>query len=68
MMLQVDSEGHHYQVLTEVTDHKEDDSGISKVGSFIESSSGNLHRKRKNRGWKILVEWKDGSVDWFPLK
>ena len=26
MMSQVDSEGHHYQVLAEVTDHKKDDS------------------------------------------
>ena len=20
------------------------------------------------RGWKLSVEWKDGSVDWVPLK
>ena len=68
MMSQVDSEGHHYQVLTEVTDHKKDDIDISKVGGFIKSSSDNLHRKRTNSGWKLLVEWKDGSVDWVPLK
>ena len=43
MLSQVDSEGHHYQVLTEVTDHKKDDSALSKVGGFIKSSSGNLH-------------------------
>ena len=68
MISQVDSEGHHYQLLTEVTDHKKDDSDISKVGGFIKSSSGNLHRKRTNRGWKLLVECKDGSVDWVPIK
>ena len=34
MMSQVDSEGHHYQVLTEVTDHKKDDSTISKVDVY----------------------------------
>ena len=50
-----------------MTDHKEDDSGISKVGSFIESSSGNLHRKSTTSGRKLLVECKDGSVDWVPL-
>ena len=49
MMSQVDSEGHHYQVLTEVTDHKKYDSAISKVGGFIKSSSGNLHRNRATR-------------------
>ena len=51
----VDSEGHHYQVLTELTDHKKGGSDISKVDGFIKSSSGDLHRKRKTRGWKILV-------------
>ena len=65
---QVDFEGHHYQSLTEVTDHKKDDSAISKLGVFIKSSSGNLHRKRRTHRWIILVEWKDGSVDWVPLK
>ena len=68
MMSQVDSEGRHCQVLTEVTDHKRDDSAISKVGGFIKSSSRNLHQKRTTCGWKLLVEWKDVSVDWVPLK
>ena len=68
MLSQVDSEFHYYQVLTEVTDHKKDDSAISKVDGFINSSSGNLHRKRTTSGWKLLVKWKDSSVDWVPLK
>ena len=67
-MSQVEFEGHHYQVLTEVTDHKNDDSAIAKVDGLIKSSSGNLYQKRMTRGWKLLVEWKDGSVDWVPLK
>ena len=67
-MSQVDSEGHQYQVLTEVTDHKKDDSDIAKVDGFIKSSSGYLHWKKTTRGWKLLLEWKDGSVDWVPLK
>ena len=67
-MSQVDPEGHHYQVLTKMIDNKKDDSAITKVDDFINPISGNLNRKRKTRGWKILVEWKDGSVDWVPLK
>ena len=43
VMSQVDSEGHHYQVPTEVTNHKNDDSAISKVDGFTKSISGNLH-------------------------
>ena len=68
MLSQAVSEVHHYQVLTEVTDHKKDDSSIATVDIFIKSSSGNLHRNSMTRRWKLLVEWKDGSVDWVPLK
>ena len=68
MMLQVDSEGHQYQLLTEVTDHNRGDSAIAKVDGFIKSSSGKLHHKRKTCGWKTLAERKDGSVDWVTLK
>ena len=35
---------------------------------FIKSSSGNLHWKRTTCGWKLLVECKDGFVDWVPIK
>ena len=65
---QVDSEYHHYKVLTEVTEHKRYDSAFTKVNGFIKSSNGNLHRKRTDCGWKLLVEWKEGSVDLVPLK
>ena len=47
MISQVDSVGHHYQVLTEVTDHKRYYRAITKVDGFIESSNGNLHRNKK---------------------
>ena len=68
MVSQVDYECHHYQVLTEVTYHNKSDSAISKVDGFIKSSSGDLHRKRTTCGWKLLLECRDGSVDWVTLK
>ena len=68
MMSQVDYEVHHYQVQTDVTDQKKDDSAISNVDGFSKSRSGKLHRKRMIHVWKILVEWRDSSVDWVPLK
>ena len=60
MLQKVDSEGHHYQVLTEGTDNKKYDSDISKVDGLIKSSSDNIHQKVKTTSWKLLVEWKDG--------
>ena len=68
MLSQVDSEDNHYQLLNEVANNKKCGGDITKVDSFIKSSSGNLHRKRTTRDWKLLVEWKYRSVDWFPLK
>ena len=52
VLSQVDSEVHHYQVLTEVTYQKRYDSAITKVNDFTKSINGNLHRSRKNHGWK----------------
>ena len=68
MMSQVDYEGNNYQVLTEVTDHNNDDSSISKLDGFIKSINGNLHQKRTTHSCKLLLEQKDGSVDWVTLK
>ena len=62
------SEGRHYQVLTEMTYHKRDDIDITRVDGFIKSSNGNVHRKRKARVRKILLEWKDGPLDWITQK
>ena len=49
VLSQVYFEGHHYQVLTEVTYHKRDHSAITRVNGFIRYSNGSLHRKRKTR-------------------
>jgi hypothetical protein len=68
LMSQTDPYGHHYQVLHEIIEHKKDGTAISIEDGFIRAKSGNLHPKNTTRGWKLLVEWKDGSSDWVPLK
>ena len=68
MLSQVDSEGRQYQVLTEVTDHKRDDSTITKVGGFIKYIHWNLHQKRTTCVWRLLLEWKNVLIDWVLLK
>ena len=68
MLSQVDSEGHHYQLLTEVTDRKKYCSAITKVNGFTKYSNGNLHQNRTICGWKILVEWKAIPVYRYSLK
>ena len=55
-------------MLTEVNYHKRDDITITKVDGFIKYSNVNLHRNKLTCRWKLLVEFKDISVDWVTLK
>ncbi len=68
MMSQIDSEGHHYQILSEISDHKSDATAIKQCDGFIHSKNGNKVPKMTTRGWSLEVEWKDGSASWVPLK
>ena len=63
---QVDEEGRQYALLSEITDHKKDASALSKDEGFTVSHNGRRVPKITTRGWKIQVEWKDGTTDWVP--
>ena len=68
MFTQVDLEGHHYQLLDEISDHRKDNSAIPISDGSYTSRNGNQVPTMTTRGWKLLVEWKDGSSTWVPLK
>mmetsp|Transcript_15996 Transcript_15996/g.23839 ORF Transcript_15996/g.23839 Transcript_15996/m.23839 type:complete len:1130 (+) Transcript_15996:7540-10929(+) len=68
MFSQIDDEGHHHQLLSEISDHKSDGNAIAISDGFIKSRSGNDVPKKTTAGWKMQVEWKDGSTSWVPLK
>ena len=60
MFKKVDSEGHHYQLLQEITNHRKDPSSIPISDGMIRSHNGNMVPKKTMRGWDLLVEWKGG--------
>ena len=68
MYSQVDSEGHHYQLMAEISDHRKDRTAIPISNGMMRSRNGNMVPKKTTRGWELLVEWKDGSSSWVPLK
>ena len=68
MYSQIDNEGHHFQLLREITDHKSDGNAIAISDGFIRSKNGNEVPKKTTAGWKLMVEWKDGSSQWIQLK
>ena len=64
---QVDEEGLQYALLSVITDHKKDASALSKDEGYTVSHNGRRVPKITTRGWKIQVEWKDGTTDWVPM-
>ena len=53
MFSQIDDEGHHFQLLSEITDHKSDGNAIPISDGFIKSRSGNGVPKKTTAGWKL---------------
>ena len=50
------------------TDHEKDGTTIHRSDGFYETRGGSEKAKKTTRGLKLLVEWKDGSTSWLPLK
>ena len=67
MLYQVDLEGHHYQVLTDIIDHSVNCSAFKRSNGCIRIHDENLHAKKKTRGWELKVEWKYGTLSWISL-
>lgn len=68
MITKVDAEGNLYKMMVEISDHLRDENAIKLKYGFIRSSDGSLNPKIITRGWKLEVEWVDGSISWVKLK
>ena len=68
MSAQVDSKGHHYQLLQEITEHIKDGLEIPISYGVIRSHNGNIVPKKTTQVWDLLMEWKDGSSIWIPFE
>ena len=64
---QVDSEGRRCLTMDSIIDHKKDDTALGLDDAFI-LKDGKRHRKKTTMGWKLCVQWKDGTTSWEPLK
>ena len=65
---QVDDEGHRYLSMDEIVDYKRDESAIDKADAFITDKHGRKSRRYTTKGWSFLINWKDGTQSWVPLK
>ena len=63
-----DEDGHRYQYIEEIIEHKKLNTAVSKADGIIKTNSGQNRKKITTKGWKFLVCWKDGLQSWVSLK
>ena len=68
MFSHIDSNGHHFQLFSKITDHRYDGNTINISDGFTKLIYGNNVPKKNMFGWKIQVGCKDLSKLWIPLK
>ena len=64
----IDDEGNLHSIINNIIDHRVDPSAVKKDEGTYKSNSGTIRKRITTKGWKILIEWKDGSTSWIPLK
>ena len=63
----VDGEGNRHVMMDSIVDHKKTDQALLKDDAFIEFK-GKRVRRMTTKGWKLCIQWKDGSTSWELLK
>ena len=64
---QIDDDGRRLQVMQEIVDHVKTNNAIADDENAYYSTKSGRKPKRTTKGWKFLVEWKDGTSSWIPL-
>ena len=65
---QVDEIGQQYSILKGIVDAKSDETAVKKEDGWITMPNNLRRRKITTRGWKLKVQWEDGSESWVPLR
>jgi hypothetical protein len=65
MYSQVNAEGRAYSLLDQIIEHKSDGNALKMDNAYL---PGTNQLRRTTKGWKLLVNWKDGKQNWIDLK
>jgi hypothetical protein len=69
MISQVDHDGISTTLMQGIVDYRRDDSvAIPKSEKWVTTRTGQRRLRKSTIGWKLLVQWQDGSEIWVPLK
>ena len=63
----VDDEGYSHTSISEIVNHKCDASALKGDDAYV-VRKGQRVPKRTTKGWKLCVQWSDGSTSWESLK
>ena len=65
---QVDQDGNRQVLLDEIIDYCTTCKEVKQQDAFITTRTGTKRRHETTIGWELLVQWKDGSMNWIALK
>ena len=65
---QVDNYGYSLSRLEAIVDYRKDKSALTKDQINFKTKSGKSRSRKSTKGWKMLVQFSDGSRQWVPLK
>jgi hypothetical protein len=66
MYAQCDAEGNQHLLMDSLVDYKSDGHAI-KVADMFVIRNGRQHMRKTTIGWKLCVQWKDGTTTWERL-
>jgi hypothetical protein len=64
---EVGDEGNKYLLLDATINHRHDKTAVHKANMWVTSYNGYKQLRRTTQGWKLCVQWKDGSTSWETL-
>jgi hypothetical protein len=65
---QVDDKGCRYLLMDEIVDHRKDGLAVAADDLCYTDKRGVKQMRRTTKGWQLLLQWKDGSNTWIPLR
>ena len=63
-----DADGHSSLLLYHIVDHKRSGDAISMEDKYFVTKTGTKRIRQTTVGWKLLVQWSDGSRQWIALR
>lgn len=66
MISQCDPDGNQFLLVDAIVDHQKLSSALGQDDAYVEHN-GRKHLRKSTVGWKLCVQWKDGTTSWARL-